>query len=169
MQFQVPQFIDTEDKIVGPLSIRQFIYIVVAGGISTILFFSVQMWLWIALSIPLMGLAGALALAKVNGRPFAKFLLATLSFYWKPQTYVWQPEQPHLHKTQEAVKDTVSSGFSVEKFFAGMALKKTWSRVQTGSAPAAEPEPKSKPATERYQIFHKITGEHEAAKRVDYR
>lgn len=165
MQFQVPQFIETEDKIVGPLSIRQFIYIVVAAGISMILYFSVRAWLWMILSLPLLGLGAAMAFIKVNGRPFSKFMGATLSYYWKPQTYVWQPDQPQLPKTPEAVKKSV--GFSVEKLFAGMALKKAWGTVQIGSQ-----APEVKPARERsehYQIFHKITGEHEAAKRVDYR
>jgi hypothetical protein len=164
VQFQIPQFIDTEDKIVGPLSIRQFIYIVIAAGISMVLYFSVRAWLWIILSVPLLGFAGGMAFIKVNGRPFAKFLRAGLSYYWKPQTYVWQPEQPKLVKTPEAVKKSL--GFSVEKLFSGMALKKAWGTVQVG-APA--PEVKPREGTEHYQIFHKITGEHEAAKRIDYR
>lgn len=171
MQFQVPQFIETEDKIVGPLSIRQFVYIVAAAGVSTMLYFSVPAWLWLTLSVPILGIGGALAFAKINGRPFAKFLFATLSFYWKPQTYVWQPEQPHLPKTPTAVMESSApgafAGFSLEKLFAGMSLKKTWNRVQTGSAP--EPEARPKPSNERYEIFQKITGEQNAAKRVDYR
>ena len=169
MQFQVPQFIDTEDKIVGPLSIRQFIYLAVACGVSAILYFSVQAWLWIVLSIPVLGLGGAMAFAKVNGRPFAKFASSAFGFYWKPQTYVWQPEQPRLKKTAEHVQESVSSGFSVEKFFAGLALKKAWSTVQTGSAAPEEPKRLAPSGNERYEVFHGITGEQRAAKRVDYR
>lgn len=164
MQFQVPQFIDTEDKIVGPLSIRQFIYIVVAAGISIILYFTVQAWLWMILSLPLLAFGAAMAFIKINGRPFSKFLFAGLSYYWKPQTYVWQPDQPKLPKTPEAAGKSV--GFSVEKLFAGMALKKAWGTVQVGSK---APEEKPRSGNERYQVFHKITGEPEAAKRVDYR
>jgi len=166
VQFQVPQFIDTEDKLVGPLSIRQFIYIVIAAAISTMLYFTVQPWLWIIASIPLLSLGVAMAFVKINGRPFSKFLLAGFSYYWKPQTYVWQPDQPQLPKTRESVERSL--GFSVEQLFAGMALKKAWGTVQVGSPP---PEMIAKPSDrmERYQIFHKITGEHEAARRVDYR
>jgi len=167
VQFQVPQFIDTEDKIVGPLSIRQFIYIVVAAGISTVLYFSIQPWLWIILSIPLLGLGAGLAFIKINGRPFAKFLTAGISYYWKPQTYVWKPEEPKLPKTPEALKESV--GFSVEKLFAGMALKKAWGSVQVGKPAAVAAEPQPKPPSERYQMFGKITGERETARRVDYR
>ena len=60
MQFQVPQFIETEDKIIGPFSIKQFIYVGAAIGISFMLYFTVQAWLWIALSLIVVGLALAL-------------------------------------------------------------------------------------------------------------
>ena len=166
MQFQIPQFIETEDKIVGPLSIRQFVYIAAVAGISVILYFAVRAWIWILLSIPLIGLGIALALVKINGRPFSKMLLAGFLFYWNPQTYVWQPDQPNLPKTQEVVEKSV--GFSVEKLFSGLALKKTWGAVQVGSKAPEAPAAGQKPE-QRYQIFHKITGEHDAARRVDYR
>lgn len=106
-----------------------------------------------------------MAFVKINGRPFSKFLLAGLSYYWKPQTYVWLPDQPKLPKTEEAVGRSV--GFSVEKLFSGIALKKAWGTVQVGSR-APEDKPR-KSSSEHYQVFHKITGEHETAKRVDYR
>ena len=169
MQFQVPQFIDTEDKIVGPLSIRQFLYIVVAAGLSTLLYFTVQMWLWAILSIPLLGLGIAMALVKVNGRPFSKLLMAGFSYYWKPQTYVWQPEQPHQPKTPETMRESFGAAFSPEKLLAGMALKKVWGTVQTGSKPAPEQKPLPKNGDEHFLVFQKITGENRAAKRIDYR
>lgn len=129
-----------------------------------VLYFSVKAWLWMVLSIPILGLGAGMAFVKINGRPFVKFLFAGLSYYWKPQTYVWKPDQPRLAKTPETVKE--SFGFSVEKLFAGMALKKVWGTVQVGS-PA--PETKPEKPQERYQMFRKITGEPLAAKRVDYR
>ena len=51
MQFQVPQFTEAEDKIVGPLTLRQFIYIAAAGGVSVMLYFAVITWLWAFLSM----------------------------------------------------------------------------------------------------------------------
>ena len=168
MQFQVPQFIDTEDKIVGPLSLRQFGYLVAALGASAILYFSVSGWLWVILSIPLLGIGGAMAFVKINGRPFSKLLVAGFSFYWKPQTYVWQPDQPRRPKTPETVRASLTSGLSVEKFFSGIALKKVWGTIQTGNAPKEE-EHKPRPGSEHYAVFQKITGEQSAAKRVDYR
>ena len=48
MQFKVPQFIDMEDKIVGPLTLKQFAYILGAGG------FSFLLWTFIPIKIILM-------------------------------------------------------------------------------------------------------------------
>jgi hypothetical protein len=104
MQFQVPQFIDTEDKIVGPLSLRQFAFVAAGGILSAILYFSVQPWLWIICSIIIFGAAIALAFVKVEGRPFASVLVSAFNFYWKPQTYVWQPEHPVIHPHPEKVR-----------------------------------------------------------------
>jgi hypothetical protein len=64
-----------------------------------------------------------------------------------------------------------AGGLSVEKLLAGMALKKAWSRVQIGSGPKEENSApkKQRRVKERYQVFHKISGEQSAAKRIDYR
>jgi type IV secretory pathway TrbD component len=88
MQFQVPQFIETEDKIVGPFTLRQFMYIGAGGLISAILYFMVQPWLWFLLTIIVIGAAMAVAFIKVEGRSLFDVLLSACGFYWKPQTYI---------------------------------------------------------------------------------
>jgi hypothetical protein len=70
MQFQVPQFIDVEDKIVGPLSFKQFAYILAAGATAFIGVRVFPLWLGIPLALPLIGFFLALAFLKINGRPF---------------------------------------------------------------------------------------------------
>ena len=74
MQFQVPQFIDTEDRIVGPFTIRQFLYVASAGILSFILYFTVQTWLWAMGTIFLLAIALGLAFLKVEGRPLVHVL-----------------------------------------------------------------------------------------------
>ena len=74
MQFQVPQFIETEDKVIGPLSIRQFAYIGAAAGIAGALMFVVELWMWTIIAIPILGVSGVLAFGKVNGRPISIYL-----------------------------------------------------------------------------------------------
>src|SRR5512135_3305555 len=104
MQFQVPQFIQTEDKLVGPFTIRQFVYVSVAAMFSFLLYFTVQAWLWAVLSIFLVGGALSLAFIKIEGRSLPNVVLSAFGFYWKPQVYVWQPENPKLPKNKESLE-----------------------------------------------------------------
>lgn len=168
MQFQIPQFIETEDKIVGPLSLRQFLYIAAAAGISVILYFLVQSWLWFVLSLPLVGGGIALAFVKVNGRPFAQMARSALSFYWKPQRYVWQSANPELPKNEETMS-SFSGGLSLENIVSGMALKSAWQSVQVGGKISAEKASRTmNRLKEQYEVTQKLSGERRASKRVDY-
>ena len=81
MQFQVPQFVDVEDKIVGPLTLKQFLYIGGAVGLSMLLFFIVKLWLWLILSIFMISGAVALAMIKINGQPLIRIATSAIGFY----------------------------------------------------------------------------------------
>lgn len=167
MQFQVPQFIDTEDKVVGPFSLRQFMYVGIAGFVSAIFYFFVQTWLFVVMAIIFLGLAGVIAFVKVNGQPVIKIITAALNFYWKPQTYVWKSEEASAAAmTKKPVAH--AGGFSLEAIASGMALHKSWEGLQTG---VKTPERKAveRKLSSRYQILERATGDRQAAKRVDYR
>ena len=169
MQFQVPQFIEVEDKIVGPLTIKQFGYVAGAAGLSFLLFFTVATWLWFILSIVLFGAAVGLAFVKINGQPLIRIGLSAFSFYWQPQTYVWQPEHPELPKTGLALQ-AFAEGISLERIVSGLSLRNAWQSIQTGTKTLAEQGHREfKRAKDRYEIIQKISGERRAAKRVDYR
>lgn len=166
MQFQVPQFIEIEDKIIGPLTIRQFIYLATGAGISVMLYFAVETWVWLILSALLLGIAGAFAFVKVNGRPFYLMIFAGARFLWSPHTYVWQPDQPTLPKTASTMAPE-ASGFSLERILAGHSLKDAWRAMQTGTA--TKKSSVARLGSERYMIFRRPTGERRAVRRVDYR
>ena len=87
MQFQVPQFIEVEDKIFGPLTLKEFIYLAVAGGVVFMLFFILQTWLWVIMAAILVTGATAFAFIKINGRPLAIILIAALRYAWQPKFY----------------------------------------------------------------------------------
>ncbi|MEO6536432.1 MAG: PrgI family protein [Candidatus Paceibacterota bacterium] len=93
MEYQVPQFIEVEDKIFGPLTLKQFIYL--AGGIGLCVVFVLYLPLVVAiiLCIPVGGFAGALAFYKVNNKSFTDMLGAGLSFYTKDRLYLWKKEE----------------------------------------------------------------------------
>lgn len=141
MQFQVPQFIDTEDKIVGPLSLKQFGFVAAGGVLSAILYFTVVPWLWILASIFILGIAIALAFVKIEGRPFASVLVAAFHFYWRPQTYIWKPEaakiQPHPEKVKaEAEKSALADILAKSAAKMKSAVANAPSRAASVFAPA---------------------------------
>jgi hypothetical protein len=88
-QFTVPQFIDAEDKIFGPVTARQFIILMVVGLIEFALFKLLSFIQFLAFGIPLITVGGIVAFMKVNGQPFHYFLLNLLQTFKKPRLRVW--------------------------------------------------------------------------------
>ena len=90
MQFQVPQFIDIEDKIFGPLTAKQFFYIAGGGALIFIMYVFLQLWLVILLGIPVAAFSLSLAFLKINGVPFIKVLGSALGFAATDKLYLWR-------------------------------------------------------------------------------
>ncbi len=93
MRFEVPQFIEVEDKIVGPLTWRQFIYVAGGIGMLAIFYFSLPFWVFIVVGAPIGALAGSLAFHRVNNRPFSIFLESMFNYIRKGKLYLWKKEQ----------------------------------------------------------------------------
>jgi hypothetical protein len=90
MQFQMPRFLDIEDKVIGPLTFKQFIYLVGGTGLAYVAY-SYLGWTWGFIFIALfLGLGIGLAFWKPNNRPAPIMLQAFLSHYTKNRMYVWQ-------------------------------------------------------------------------------
>ena len=109
MRFQVPQFIDVEDKIFGPLTIKQFIY--VAGGASVGLIFVILFgtFFGLILASPIMLLAAALAFYKINNRPFINILESAFHYTTKDKLYIWQKRTPEEATSGQVVKKKYST------------------------------------------------------------
>lgn len=93
MRFQVPQFIEIEDKIFGPLTLKQFLYL--AGGGAAI-FLAKQIlpfFLFVIAAALIAGAAAALAFVKINNRPFVIFLSHALNYYVGNRLYIWRKEE----------------------------------------------------------------------------
>ena len=94
MEYQVPQFIEVEDKIVGPLTLRQFIYVAGAGGLCVVFFVYLQVVFAFLLSALVAGFAAALAFYKINGKPFIEVMEAGFNFYIGPKLFLWKHQPP---------------------------------------------------------------------------
>lgn len=98
MRFEVPQFIEIEDKIFGPLTWRQFLYIGGGVGMGVVLFLTTSFIIFLVIGLPLALLAGALAFYPVNNRPFSFFLEALINFVKGKKLYLWQRKEQEVHK-----------------------------------------------------------------------
>ncbi|MBI2020992.1 PrgI family protein [Candidatus Giovannonibacteria bacterium] len=90
MQYQVPQFIEVEDKIFGPLTGKQFFYILGGGAIIFIMYIYLQLWVVILFGIPVAGLTASLAFLKINGMPFIKVLNNAVGYAVSSRLYLWK-------------------------------------------------------------------------------
>jgi len=98
MQFQVPQFIEVEDKIFGPLTFKQFVYVAGGAGAAYLLWRILPLFLAAPLILGVGGLAASLAFLQFNGRPFILALENGFFYLLKTKLYLWNNEQ----KTRKA-------------------------------------------------------------------
>lgn len=90
-QFQVPQFIEVEDKIFGPLTTKQFFYLLGGGGIAFLTWYFIDnFFFFIILATPVIALSTTLAFLKINGRPFIDLISNSVVFFMKPRLYLWK-------------------------------------------------------------------------------
>ncbi len=105
MQFQMPRFLDIEDKVIGPLTFKQFIYLAGGGGLAYIAY-SYLGWTWGFIFIAFfLGAGVGLSFWKPNSRPAIIMLQAFIQHYTKTRMYVWQRPTKAERMTKEDVKE----------------------------------------------------------------
>src|SRR3989338_5069661 len=90
MQFQVPQFLEIEDKIFGPFTFREFAYLAGGGGMCFVLYKLLCLF-WGA--IPILALGGfslLLTFYRPNNKPFIEMIEAGLKFGVQSKLYIWK-------------------------------------------------------------------------------
>ncbi len=129
MQFQVPQFIEVEDKIFGPLTFRQFVYII--GGLGASYIFGRVLPLLVAAPLILAtgAFAGALAFFKWNGRPFINALEHAFYFLVHTKLYLWSNKRKGVSKKDisKAVPEGLQSAIYVPKLSDSKLHDLAWS------------------------------------------
>lgn len=161
--FQVPQFIEQQPKIIGPLTLPQFLYLAAAGALSFIAFYVFNFFFWLMVTAVLIGTAIALAFVKINGQGLPKTLQSAFSYWWRPRTYTWQRE---IAKTTLDIKEVekleeIRNQMSIQEKLKSIALNITTGKIFS-------PKKLRKEQKDRYQIVTRLTGEREVAKKIDY-
>ncbi len=105
MRFQVPQFIEIEDKVVGPLTIKQFMYLAGGAGMAFVAYKFLPLFISIFVIAAIVGLSLALAFYKVNNKPFIDMLESAFSFYTGGKLYIWRKRDKKIEPKE---KDDVS-------------------------------------------------------------
>jgi hypothetical protein len=126
MRFQVPQFIEVEDKIFGPLTFKQFIY--VAGGVAicVILFLLLPKFLAILIGLPILIFSAALAFYKVNDKPFINMVEAFIKYSMTNKLYIWRKEERKAVSTGMADQKPIEQVY-VPKLSDSKLKELTWS------------------------------------------
>lgn len=102
MQYQVPQFIEIEDKIFGPLTLKQFIYLAGGAGLSFTIYriFGSLIFAFIPMAL-VMAFSAALAFYKINNKPFIYIVEAAFKYFFSNKLYIWK-KAPTIVKTETA-------------------------------------------------------------------
>jgi len=91
--YKVPQDVEADDKLIGPFSFRQFIYLIIVAASIAIGWVLSQIFIPLAIiPLPIILLFGALALPLRKDQPMETYLAALISFYIKPHKRIWDPD-----------------------------------------------------------------------------
>jgi hypothetical protein len=109
-QFIVPQFIEIEDKIFGPITVRQFLILLVGSLLEFLAFRFADFQLFVLLTALIGGTTLLFAFAKINGQTFHYFLLNLFQTLRKPSVRIWRKfytKKDLLYEMQHGIAEVV--------------------------------------------------------------
>ena len=97
MRYQVPQFVDIEDKIIGPFTLKQFLMYVAATMVLVPVYLSSDLSLFITIALPVYAIAAAFAHVRIGSRSLFTTVLNMFNFTAGGQRWIWR-RIPHPTK-----------------------------------------------------------------------
>ncbi|HEU0266419.1 MAG TPA: PrgI family protein [Candidatus Saccharimonadaceae bacterium] len=144
--YKVPQDVEADDKLIGPFSFRQFIYLGIAAlGIAVAWGLSRLFVPLAIIPLPIILLFGALALPLRKDQPMEIYLAAIISFFLKPHRRIWQPDgveslievvAPHTVDIQRTKDISTTEAEQRLSYLANIVDSQGWS-VRGVSGPSA--------------------------------
>lgn len=106
MRYQVPQFIDVEDRIFGPLTLKQFVYLAGGAGLSFAVWRFLPLFIAVVVIAPIVALSLGLAFYKINNRPLLTTLEYAVGYMFGRKLYLWEtkkatPKQASINTAKE--------------------------------------------------------------------
>lgn len=131
-RFIVPQFIDAEDKIFGPITVRQFIIMVIGAlfifasyKLADFALFALEAFVIAALSL-------LFAFVKVNGAPFHLFFINFLATLTKPKVRIWRKEQVRVEEFKSKTEDQINKYVKPKRLLPSSKLSELSLIIDTG-------------------------------------
>ncbi|HEY9584498.1 MAG TPA: PrgI family protein [Candidatus Paceibacterota bacterium] len=113
MRFQVPQFINIEDKIFGPFTAKQFVYLAGGAGLCYMIYKFLPFFIAVILIILVTAFVASLAFIKINNKPFIFTLEAAVKYFFGSKLYLWRKntdnKQPTTNNKQEDARSLEAS------------------------------------------------------------
>jgi hypothetical protein len=135
--YKVPQDVEADDKLIGPFSFRQFIYLIIVALAIALAWALGQVFFGLAIiPLPIILLFGALALPLRKDQPMEIYLAAIVSFYLKPHKRKWEadgieslieitvPKVVEIHRTKDITEADAEQRFS---YLANIVDSQGWS------------------------------------------
>ncbi|MCX6809184.1 MAG: PrgI family protein [Candidatus Berkelbacteria bacterium] len=154
MQYKVPQNIDMEDKIIGPFTMKQFVYLLIPGGIIYGWYSELAqnydnfMVEFLVVAIPVGIIGVCFALVKINDRPFEFFALSLIRFMISPKQRKWvsgyAPENVILLDKAEAPKPETHLKDEGDLDDLSKALDQSSAEIRAKSEPVKIAKPRAK-------------------------
>jgi hypothetical protein len=90
MLFNVPQYIDVEDKVAGPFTAKQLLWMFGCGATLLVLWNTLDKITFIISAIPIILIFAALAFYRPYNQPLIKFIYFAILFLFRPKVYIWR-------------------------------------------------------------------------------
>ena len=90
MRYQVPQFVDIEDKVIGPLTVKQFMIYIFAAMLLVPVFLSSDLALFLTIALPVMGIAAVFAHIRPGGKSLFASIGSAFGFLARGRLFIWR-------------------------------------------------------------------------------
>ena len=119
MRFKVPKDVDIEDRIVGPLTVKQLAWLGGGSGITLLLWKLVDFQIFVFFGIIIMGTSAAFAFVRPYNQSLVAFCGSVMLYLSKPKLYIWRRIEHLFPKSNQIAKNpkndlvmVVKKGFS---------------------------------------------------------
>ena len=127
MRYQVPQFIEIEDKIFGPLTLKQFLYVAGGAAVGFIIWSIFPTIIAVAIGAPAVGFFMALAFYQYNSRPFVVTVENSIKFFLGNKLYIWKKKPKKIDPKKPVSSLTEETGLFVPKLSDSKLKELSWS------------------------------------------